>query len=59
MGQKYCCKNKKKDLKVNVSIESTKVWKISKSMILDQVGVKKIFDDKNGISELLDENTIN
>ena len=59
MGQKCSCKNKKKDLKVSVSIESTKAWKIRKSVILDQAGVKKSFYDKNGIFELLNENIIN
>ena len=59
MGQKYSCKNKKKDLKVNISIGLTKAWKIRKSIILDQAQVKEIFYNMNGIFGLLDENIVN
>ena len=61
MGQRYSCKNKKKDFKVSISIESTKALKNfkKKTVILDQAGVKEIFYDKNDIFGLLDENTIN
>ena len=35
MGQKYSCKNKKKDLKVSISIGPIKVQKIRNLIILD------------------------
>ena len=59
MKQNYGCKNKKKDLKVNVNIGPIKAWKIRKSIILDQTWVKEIFDDMNDIFRLLDENMVN
>ena len=59
MRQKYSSKNKKTDLKISISIGLNRAWKNRKSMILDQVGVKEIFYDKNVIFGLLDENIVN